>query len=361
MDTTIFTEIFSKIILIFVISSIFILSKKIRIVYEVLLTLAGVILVFGFYFFYPALVPSLRLDPELLLFGFLPMLLLQIAHTMPYKDIIRDIRPIGLLAIISPIISSLMIGIFIQQGAFWMGYHIPFLVALLFGTIMSSTDPVTVLSIFHKLGVPKRLVLLFEGESLFNDGASLALFFLVLSWIVGTNTHVTLFDTTINYIFGKNIIIESILTFVSMIVGGIIIGIFSGILFSKLLSIFKKYQYLSILIIITSAYSAYLITELVHSFFFPASAIIATIFSTFIIGNYGRYKIDLKTEELAQSLFAFIAFLINSTIFILVGASILQIDKSLLSVLGWIIPLAVFCVIIGRAISIYFPIRFMNL
>jgi CPA1 family monovalent cation:H+ antiporter len=147
-----------------------------------------------------------------------------------------------------------------------------------------------------------------------------------------------------------------------MILGGIIIGICSGIIFSKLLSVFRRYhQYLAILIIITSAYSAYLVTELVQSYLFPASAIIATIFSTFIIGNYGRYKIDIKTEELAQSLFAFIAFLINSTIFILVGASIMQINTSLLPMLGWIIPLAVLCVIIGRAVSIYFPMRVMNL
>lgn len=225
MDTTIFTDIFSKILLIFVIGGIFILSKRLRIVYEVLLTLAGVVLVSVFYFIDPALVESLRLDPDLLLFGFLPMLLLQIAHTMPYKDIIRDIRPIALLAIISPIISSVVIGLLIQMSALWMGYNIPFLVALLFGTIMSSTDPVTVLSIFHKLGVPKRLVLLFEGESLFNDGASLALFFLVLSWIVGSSAHVTVFDTAIGYIFGKNIFIESVFAFVSMIIGGMIIGI----------------------------------------------------------------------------------------------------------------------------------------
>lgn len=118
-----------------------------------------------------------------------------------------------------------------------------------------------------------------------------------------------------------------------MIIGGVLVGSVSGILFSKLLSIFRKYRFLSILIIITSAYAAYLVTELVHSSLFPASAIIATIFSTFIIGNYGRYKIDVKTEELAQSVFAFIAFLINSTIFILVGASILEIDGPLLPIL----------------------------
>lgn len=181
MDTSILASLFSKIILILIIGGVFLLSKKIRVVYEVLLVLAGVLLALGLHFFAPSEVMSLYLDPEVLLFGFLPMLLLQIAHTMPYKDIIRNIRPIGILAIVSPIVSSLAIGFLLKFGIGLLGYDIPLFVALLFGTIMSSTDPVTVLSIFHKLGVPNRLVLLFEGESLFNDGASLALFFLVLS------------------------------------------------------------------------------------------------------------------------------------------------------------------------------------
>lgn len=361
MDATIFTVIFSKVILIFVIGGVFLLSKKIRVVYEVLLALAGILLALGMHFFSPTPLASLRLDPELLLFGFLPMLLLQIAHSMPYKDIIRNIRPIGLLAIVSPIISALVIGFLLKFGLGLLGYDIPLLVALLFGTVMSSTDPVTVLSIFHKLGVPKRLVLLFEGESLFNDGASLALFFLVLSWIVGTSAHVTVFDTAIRSVFGHNIAVESVLAFTSMIIGGMLVGATSGILFSKLLSVFKQHQYLAILVIITSAYTAYLVTELVNSHLFPASAIMATIISSFIIGNYGRYKIDLKTEELAQSVFDFIAFLINSTIFILIGASILEIDTGLLSTMTGLLPIAILCVILGRAVSIYFPIGLMNL
>lgn len=117
MDSTIFSDIISKIILIFVISGVFMFSKRTQTVYEVLLVLAGTILAIAFHFLSPTLVSSLHLDPELLLFGFLPMLLLQIAHTMPYKDIIRNIRPIGLLAIISPIISSVVIGFLIRFGA----------------------------------------------------------------------------------------------------------------------------------------------------------------------------------------------------------------------------------------------------
>jgi len=60
------------------------------------------------------------------------------------------------------------------------GFHIPFLVCLLFGSLISATDTVAVLTLFKSVGAPKRLVTIFEGESLFNDGTALALFLVIL-------------------------------------------------------------------------------------------------------------------------------------------------------------------------------------
>lgn len=157
----------------------------------------------------------------MLLYGFLPLLLLEIAYTMPYKEIIRNIKPISLLAIASPVISAISIGAFLKIGAGWIGYDIPFLATLLFGAILSSTDPVTVLALFRKLGAPKKLTLLFEGESLFNDGASLAFFFLVLAWLTGEKAHTTFFEIFMES-FGSGIILQSVLTFSSMIFAGIL-------------------------------------------------------------------------------------------------------------------------------------------
>ena len=65
-----------------------------------------------------------------------------------------------------------------------LGFEIPFLVCLLFGALISSTDPVAVLSIFKTVGAPRRLALIFEGESMFNDGTSLALFLVILGIIL---------------------------------------------------------------------------------------------------------------------------------------------------------------------------------
>lgn len=146
-----FTDIFFIIFLILVISGVFVLSKKTRVVYELLLVVVGMVIVVALHAVDPELAGYLKLNPETLLYGFLPLLLLEIAYTMPYKELLRNIRPISLLAVVSPIISTVAIGILVKFAAGWMGYELPLLVTLLLGAIMSSTDPVTVLSIFRKM------------------------------------------------------------------------------------------------------------------------------------------------------------------------------------------------------------------
>lgn len=123
----------------------------------------------------------------------------------------------------------------------------------------------------------------------------------------------------------------------------------------------QKYSYLAILTILVSAYASFVVTDLINISLFPASSVIATIFSTFIIGNYGRFKIDIATEELAHSFFAFTAFLINSLIFLYIGGSILQINLSLLTQFWFLVPLVVMVIIISRGISVYLPIGMLGI
>lgn len=117
---------------------------------------------------------------------------------------------------------------------------------------------------------------------------------------------------------------------------------------------------MAILVIIISAYATFSLTDLINTSLLPASAVIATIFSSFIIGNYGRFKIDIRTEELAQSFFAFLAFLINSIVFLFIGTSIAQIPLELFEKFLPVIPVVVVVIIISRALSVYLPIGILN-
>lgn len=332
--------------------------------YEVFLVTIGVILAVLSGLPHGEFLQHFRLDSEVLIYGLLPVLLLEIAFSMHYKDIVRNIRSISLLAIVSPIISTFAIGFLLKYGASWLfSYEIPLSIALLFGSVMSSTDPVTVLSIFKKLGAPRKLVLLFEGESLFNDGASLALFSLILAWVIGSKAHVTAFETAITNAmrgipFGELAVPVSI--FIGMILGGILLGTFSGIVFSKILLRLKSNEYLAILTILVSAYTAFAFTDYIDKTLFPASAIIATIFSTFIIGNYGRYKITIHTEELSHDLFSFIAFIINSFVFLLIGTSISLVSFEAFESFKFLALLAILTIIVSRAISVYVPLTILG-
>lgn len=115
---------------------------------------------------------------------FLPVLLFEAAYNINYRHILNNWKTISILATFGLLISA---GI-TSAGLYYIfplvGLEIPFLVCLLFGILISATDPVAVLSIFKSIGAPRRLTILFEGESLFNDGTAVALFAVVLAVII---------------------------------------------------------------------------------------------------------------------------------------------------------------------------------
>lgn len=121
-----------------------------------------------------------ELTPDILFYVFLPILLFESAYNVRYKDLLRNIRSITLLSVVSLVISAFFIAFALRYALLFFGMDVPFEVTLLFGTLISSTDTAAVLAVFKELGVPRRLNLIFEGESLFNDGTAIALFLVVL-------------------------------------------------------------------------------------------------------------------------------------------------------------------------------------
>src|SRR5437764_12543071 len=148
-------------------------SKYIRVPYTVALVIAGLII---------ALTASRRvidLTPDLILFIFLPALLFESAYNLHFPEVRENLRPIVLLAIPGVIFTALFVAVAMRftAGVSWE-------TAFLFGAIMSATDPVSVLAIFRQIGAPRRLSVILEGESLFNDGTSLVLFRIMLAAIL---------------------------------------------------------------------------------------------------------------------------------------------------------------------------------
>lgn len=117
---------------------------------------------------------------ELIFFVLLPPLLFQGGLHLNLEKLLKHFWPIFFFAIIGVVLSTLIIG----GVSFWLGGFESFLIALLFGSMLSPTDPVSVLAIFKTMKVPSDLKYLLEGESLFNDGTGVVIFSIILSIIV---------------------------------------------------------------------------------------------------------------------------------------------------------------------------------
>jgi Na+:H+ antiporter len=171
MNLDVFLSLFS---LMLISLAVFLLSKKLKLPYTVLLVIAGSLLVPISHIEFFSFITSFDLTPELLFFVFLPILIFESAYNMNIRYVTENCYSIGLLAVVGLLISTLFIGVGGFYAFDWVGFHVPMLVLLLFGAIISSTDPVAVLALFKEYGAPHRLTLIFEGESLFNDSARLS-------------------------------------------------------------------------------------------------------------------------------------------------------------------------------------------
>jgi CPA1 family monovalent cation:H+ antiporter len=305
------TSALSLFLLIALSTIIFFTSKRFKIPYTVLLVLVGVLLVpivnlpyledvFGF-------IDDLVLTPELLFYIFLPILIFESGFNMNMRKMLDSAWAISLLSVVSLVISTLVIAGLLFYTMPLIGIQMPFVMALLFGAIISPTDPVAVLSLFKECGAPKRLTMIFEGESLMNDGTAVALFLVILA--VATEG----FQGTQTVMYG-------IFDFTLMIVLGIGIGLTMAAIFSKALDFTKKNEFVTVTLLIISAHLVFITSELInHSGVLHVSSIIATTVAALFLGNYSRNILQPRVDEYLSKLIEHMAFVVNSLVFLMAG------------------------------------------
>ncbi len=327
-------------------------ANRIKIPHTVLLVAIGVGL--GFLTLWEPLsfLDDVVLTPELLFYFFLPILIFESAFNINIRRLTEDTVLITLLSIVSLVISTVVIAFLVDLLMTVVGFDIPFIVALVFGAIISATDPVAVLALFKEYGAPRRLTLLFEGESIFNDGTAVALFLVVLA-------------IAESGVVDAASIMDGILTFVLMVAGGIVFGLVFGGVFAKIIGYTKSNEFAAITLTMVLAHMTFICAELFssHAAFFGyhihISAIIATATASLLMGNYGRFKLPLHASEFVEKYWAQFAFLANSVIFILIGMLALQLPSSAPHL---VLPgaLAILAVATARAISIYPVVSLFN-
>lgn len=348
-EVSFLTQTLSILLLLVICSFTFILSKKINFPYTVLLVLIWLLLVpivhIPFFWF----LDDFRLTPDVLFFVFLPVLLFEAAYNINYRQLVINWKSITSLAVFWLLISAWIIALLLFLLFPFVWFEIPFLVCLLFWVLISATDPVAVLSIFKSLWAPRRLTIIFEWESLFNDGTAVALFFVIL-WVIMEGWVITW--TTVWY---------WVWSFLSMVIWGILFWGFTWVLFSKTIWYIKNNEEVEIVLTMLLAHITFIFAELIthHFHFLPISWVISTVIASIIIWNYGRYKITPRVEIHMQKFWEFFAFVSNSVVFILMGLILASIDINFKDfILPVIITISV--VMLARVISVYIPVWFIN-
>ena len=148
-------------------------ARRVKVPYALALVVTGLVLGATH------LLPHTHLEPSLLFTVFLPPLLFESAIHLRIADLKRDWMPISLYTIAGTVLSTFIVG-----GLTAWGLHIPFAAGCVFGALISATDPISVIAIFKKLGAGKRLTLIMEAESLFNDGVAAVLFAVMVAAVV---------------------------------------------------------------------------------------------------------------------------------------------------------------------------------
>ncbi len=324
-------------------------AKKIKIPYTIILFLVGILVVtLSRYFPQLAFLSKIELSKDLVFYIFLPTLIFESAYNLPYKKILQDALPLAGLSIFGLLLSTLIIGFGFKICLGLFGFQIPYAVSFLFGAIVSATDPVAVLAIFKEYGVPKRVMYLFEGESLFNDGTAVAAFLIILGLIQSGTS------------LGGTEIFSGTMTFFSMVFGGILFGLMMGYIFSKLIQ-WVKHPWAELTLTLIMAHTTFILADLISEHFaiFKISAIIATTLAAITLGNFGRYKISHNVRKMMDTTWGYFAFISNSLIFLLMGMLIGNIDFHL-KLLVIPILIAVLIVIVARILSVISVLSSLN-
>jgi CPA1 family monovalent cation:H+ antiporter len=304
-------------------------ARRMDVPYTIAMVLTGL----GVSFFHRELaIDDISLAPRLILITLLPGLLFEAAYHLDMRKLQRNLRTILLLAVPGILISMFIIGILLNQ---LLG--LPLAEAMLFGIIISATDPIAVVALFKELGVSRRLSIVVEGESLFNDGAAIVFYSILLGVATGDQA----FSLT-----------QSIGTFLVTAAGGAALGFIAGQLTAYLMQ-FTEEHVLNVALTAILAYGTYLFAEeVLHG---AVSPVIAVVVAAIIVGNATSQSRSASAIIPIIPFWEFIAFLINSAIFLLIG---LTFEPR--SLLNYAVPVLVTIVVIlfARALVVY-PLRWV--
>jgi CPA1 family monovalent cation:H+ antiporter len=323
-ETPLLELLIGLIFLLLVAAGVRVVTNRIKLPFSVLLVFTGIFIRIILDRIPAALnvVREFDLSSEMILFIFLPTLIYESSQALDVRELKKNLTPILTLAVPGLLLSTFLIGVIV-----WLLTPLDFAVSLLLGAILSATDPVAVISIFKKLGGPKRLLVLIEGESLFNDATSLVLSRILVAIIVGGGF--TLLSAG-----------QGIISFFVVFFGGILVGAVLGFAAGVVLERVRSETFVVITITTVLAYLSFIVAEEL----FHVSGVMAVVAAGLSFSGWGWMKITPSVRNYLENFWEYAAFLANALIFLLVGLHVQ------LAPLGRVLPI-LGCVIAGMLLS----------
>lgn len=256
-----------------------------------------------------------RIDfSEVLMTWFLPALLFAGALHVNLGDLRNYKWPIGLLATFGVLIATTVIGYLAYYTFALFGWHVDFIYCLLFGALISPTDPIAVLGILRSAGAPKPLATTIVGESLFNDGTAVVVFTILLGILMAGET------PTVS---------ATAWLFLQEAVGGVLFGAALGYGVFLMMRGIDQYQ-VEVMLTLALVIGGAALAARLH-----VSAPIAMVVAGLIIGNQARqYAMSDETRRYVDKFWELIDEILNALLFALIGLELLLLPFNWLHVVA---------------------------
>ncbi|MDP9076009.1 MAG: sodium:proton antiporter [Bacteroidota bacterium] len=255
------------------------------------------------------------------------------------KRLKRELRPVFVLSTLSVILSTAIFGVLFYYGTMLFNIHMSFVYCLLFGALISPTDPVAVGAIIKTSKLPANLATIISGESLFNDGVGLVLFITILEAINSGVSNVTFAQTA--------------LLFTREVFGGIVLGIILGFVGFRLMKSITDFQTI-VLVSLSVVMSVSVIATYLH-----LSIPLAVVSAGLFMGNR-TINIDEKerSHEALEKFWQLIDEMLNTILFVMIGLQMVNLPYI---TNYWLTGgIAILLILIARWLSILLPLTFLR-